>query len=369
MKFWLVLQLPVAILTVGVWYIYYSMSKRDERSASVAQWLLLVAVYFAVAIANMTQYSVWSWAIFLIGHLLVVCWIFNITARKMVDLVVGVAGIKLAADGIAVLTVTYFWVGEGTQQLMQTATASLYFLMILSVALVLWQKHLERKEAGERDRYRMALEERHNEIQLWMHDLKNHISCIHGLLEIRDYEGAMNYVKSMDDKLQQVAIQKFTDHTIVNILMTEIKQRAEADGVEFEYYTDGVALSFAESADICAILGNLLDNALESSRQSEDKVIHLDIYGNSEREVVIQVSNSCNQAPIVKASQLQSTKHDGKAHGFGLKSVENAAKRYGGHLQISYDDAEKTFKAIVVLQSPDEQQSLEAEIQPVEVNG
>ena len=113
--------------------------------------------------------------------------------------------------------------------------------------------------------------------------------------------------------------------------------------MEFEFYSDGVSLTFIDGADLCAILGNLLDNALEGSRKSEDKTIQIDVYEEASAMVKITVINSSDQAPLVKKQRLESTKLD------GLRSVEQAAKRYGGRLLVGYDEVERSFRAVVTL--------------------
>ena len=102
---------------------------------------------------------------------------------------------------------------------------------------------------------------------------------------LNDYQGAIEYIQNMDDNLKASSIQKFTDNMVANILLAEKKQRAEAEDMEFEFYSDGVSLAFVDGADACAILGNLLDNALEGSRKSVDKTIQIDIYEDPAGEI------------------------------------------------------------------------------------
>ena len=67
---------------------------------------------------------------------------------------------------------------------------------------------------------------------------------------------------------------------------------------------------------------------------------------------------------------MQTTKLDGKKHGYGLRSVEQAAKRYGGRLLVGYDEVERSFRAVVNLKPKDSQASLpEVTAELMEVNG
>ena len=366
--FWLVMQVPIAILTVGVWYVFYQTVHAEKRSRPV-QWLILSAAYFTAAAVYIMQWpSIWSWLIFLLGHLLSIPQIFDAPKTDTLKILLTVAVIRLLSDGVATLTIQQM--GSSLYGPLWVTVVTLYFLTILAVLLIWWQKQLEKKEAAAREVYQQTLQEKHDELQLWMHDMKNHLSCIRGLMELNDYQGAIEYIQNMDDKLKASSVQKFTDNMVANILLAEKKQRAESEEMEFEFYSDGVSLAFIDGADACAILGNLLDNALEGSRKSEDKTIQIDVYEESSGLIKITVTNSSDQAPLVKKQHLETTKLDSSKHGYGLRSVEQAAKRYGGRLLVGYDEVERSFRAVVTLRPQNNQTRLtEAPAGLMEVNG
>ena len=350
LMFWLVIEIPIAVLTVGVWYVFYQTVHANKRAQTV-QWFLLATAYFAAAAAYMFGWpAIWSWLIFLAGHGLLIPHIFGAPKADALKIVAVAVVIRLLAAGIANVTVAQL--GSMLSVPLWVTIVSLYFLTILAALLIWWQKQLEKKEAAAREVYEQTIQEKHDELQLWMHDMKNHLSCIRGLLELNDYQGAMEYIQNMDEGLKASSIQKFTDNMVANILLAEKKQRAEEEDMEFEFYSDGVSLAFVDGADLCAILGNLLDNALEGSRKSEDKTIQIDVYEEPAGAVKITVINSSDQAPLVKKQRLESTKLDGKKHGYGLRSVEQAAKHYGGRLLVGYDEVERSFRAVVSLYMP-----------------
>lgn len=368
LMFWLVMQIPIAILTVGVWYVFYQTVHAEKRSRPW-QWLILAVTYFAAAAVYIMQWpSLWSWLIFLLGHALSIPQIFAVQKTDTVKILFTVGVIRLLSDGIATITIHYM--GSALYGSFWVTVVTLYFLTILAVLLIWWQKQLEKREAAAREVYQQTVQEKHDELQLWVHDMKNHLSCIRGLMELNDYQGAIEYIQNMDDNLKASSIQKFTDNMVANILLAEKKQRAEAEDMEFEFYSDGVSLAFVDGADACAILGNLLDNALEGSRKSVDKTIQIDIYEEPTGEIKLTVTNSSDQAPLVKKQHLQTTKLDGKKHGYGLRSVEQAAKRYGGRLLVGYDEVERSFRAVVSLKPQNSQACLsEAPVELMEVNG
>ena len=69
-----------------------------------------------------------------------------------------------------------------------------------------------------------------------------------------------------------------------------------------------------------------------------------------DRFLFLMVKNSCSSDPFDEQGALPSSKTD-SGHGWGLKNIEQTAQKYGGRMQISWED--KTFVSVVMLQMPD----------------
>lgn len=99
--------------------------------------------------------------------------------------------------------------------------------------------------------------------------------------------------------------------------------------------------------DIVAILGNLLDNAIEASESSPDnQYIHLDIQYRPGR-MFIEVKNGYNGMINQENGELKTGKKDKQSHGIGLKSVETAVSHYDGEVKVEFDT--KEFRVNVML--------------------
>ena len=103
------------------------------------------------------------------------------------------------------------------------------------------------------------------------------------------------------------------------------------------------------SVDLCAILGNLLDNAIEAARQVPDRsgrTVTLTIR-RIHQMLVIKVENTFAAAPIQENGGLKTTKTGGGLHGWGLKSARTAAEKYDGMVQTSVSG--EVFRAVATL--------------------
>ncbi len=91
------------------------------------------------------------------------------------------------------------------------------------------------------------------------------------------------------------------------------------------------------SVDLVAILGNLLDNALEAAEGTEEdlRFINLTIRRINEM-LIIKLENGCKAAPVTAEGELKTTKQDTDLHGWGLKSVRTTAEHYDGTVETEY---------------------------------
>lgn len=84
--------------------------------------------------------------------------------------------------------------------------------------------------------------------------------------------------------------------------------------------------------DLCSIIGNLLDNAMEGCEkvtQIKDRFIRIYI-GVFKGQLYISITNSADETKKTRAGNYLTTK--GGGHGFGLKRIDTLVKKYHGYL-------------------------------------
>ena len=129
-------------------------------------------------------------------------------------------------------------------------------------------------------------------------------------------------------------------------------------GVRPLFYADARCLSFMSAFDLCAIFGNLLDNAVEAaaacagdsaSGTSSTPEVVLDVRPEK-GFVAIRCCNPYAGELRPVAGTFATTK-PGEGHGVGLRSVRTTVERYGGVLTV--DAAGGTFTAVAVIPQPE----------------
>lgn len=181
------------------------------------------------------------------------------------------------------------------------------------------------------------------------HDFHNHIGVLRQLLSHKKLEDAMQYLNELQAPVQEMTDTIWTGDETLDYLINSKAALAETGGIDMQVQVEFPRHTNIRSADLCAILGNLLDNALEAAGQApetEQRFIQLTIRRINQM-LVIKVENSSSVLPIKKDQALKTTKEDNGLHGWGLKSAQTAAEKYDGMVQTSYVD--HIFRAVVTL--------------------
>ena len=181
------------------------------------------------------------------------------------------------------------------------------------------------------------------------HDLHNHIGVLRQFLTHEKYGEAVRYLDELQAPVQNLTATVWTGDETADYLINSKAAAAEADGIRFHVQVEFPRRTNIRSVDLCAILGNLLDNAIEAARQVPDpsgRTVALTIR-RIHQMLVIKVENSLAASPVQEGGELKTTKTGGGLHGWGLKSAQAAAEKYDGMVQAGV--SEEVFRAVATL--------------------
>ena len=180
------------------------------------------------------------------------------------------------------------------------------------------------------------------------HDLHNHIEAIYQCLKQGDFDTATTYCEDLRTPVREISQtvwtgDKTTDYLISSkIALAEQMKVKTRVNIEYPYNTN------IRSVDMTAILGNLLDNALEAAAAAPEDFRFLNLTVRRINDMlIIKVENGCGKAPVLHDGELRTTKEDTALHGWGIKSVSAAAQRYEGTVDTAF--ANGVFQAVVTL--------------------
>lgn len=204
-------------------------------------------------------------------------------------------------------------------------------------------KSENRKLQTEKEYYDI-LDHQNQQLMAYAHDAKNHLSAIRNLSENPQIN---EYIKKLSDQLKEYAYNCHSGNKILDVVINKYVTECKMHKVNFSYDVKSSNLNNMEDIDLVAVLGNLMDNALRAARQSKEKHISLATTWRNSYSVII-IANSSDTKPLFYGKRLLSTKENGNANGFGLRSVGNTLKKYGGDFDWEYN-AEKHIFSVTVM--------------------
>lgn len=165
------------------------------------------------------------------------------------------------------------------------------------------------------------------------HDMDHHLQTIYHLAAEADNTAIMEYISGIGEPVRELSGILWTGVGIVDAVLNVKKELAEEKGFLLDIDAELPANTGIDSGDFCAILGNLLDNAIEAmERQGVDgspEPIRVSLR-RINHFLMIQVSNPCREQPAEKKGIFRSQKADAARHGWGLKSVKKVVLKYDG---------------------------------------
>jgi len=170
-----------------------------------------------------------------------------------------------------------------------------------------------------------------NELRSFRHDYKNHMIVVKSYLENGKTDEAQKYLDRINNSAGSSMYRISTGNLVADAILNAKAEEAQRENISFTF-RGAVPKDDIAGEDICTIISNLLDNAIEACRKIEtEKWIEAEgIVKNG--NYIFSVTNVCAVAPKKHNSSIRTSKSDSKNHGFGLKNVKAVAEKYNGAL-------------------------------------
>lgn len=168
------------------------------------------------------------------------------------------------------------------------------------------------------------------------HDMNNHMSILQGFLSVGAYEEMEAYLSSLTQELSLANSFYFPENKVLSVLLNSKISKASQLGIEFETEILTSKTPFSER-DLCAVIGNVIENAIEASSVHEKPYIYFTMY-QDKGQLHIQCENTFVTAPVFKNGRPLTTKEDKTAHGIGTQNICSIVNAYHGTTGFSADE-------------------------------
>ena len=248
---------------------------------------------------------------------------------------------------ISILLLVYF--GVNTNELNASMIIALLFLVILNLLIVDIYENFERTFISKRDylnirnsidKYMSQIEKEKqsvSEIRKINHDIKNHLVAINSYIDENENKKASECINELLPKLRfQKNIEYCKDELINGMLNYKVKE-AENKDIKVSVNVNIDTVINIDSFDVTIILGNLLDNAIEASMETDKKLIDIKLY--TDRGLFfIEIKNSYKTIIKIDKENYLTTKDDKEAHGVGIQNVRKIVDKNEGYFKTKQID-------------------------------
>ena len=162
----------------------------------------------------------------------------------------------------------------------------------------------------------------------WRHDYHNHIQTLKGYVSLNRYEEANIYLSELDEDLTGVDHLVKSGNIVIDVILNSKITLAISREIDVTVDVFAPEKLTVSDIDLCVILGNLMDNAIDACMEIENwENRFLRIYmGKLKNQYYISLTNSTARSERVDKYR---TNKNNLTHGHGLKRIDRASEKYG----------------------------------------
>ncbi|MNJ37014.1 hypothetical protein D3C77_318190 [compost metagenome] len=166
-----------------------------------------------------------------------------------------------------------------------------------------------------------------------IHDTHQQFLYIEECINRNELAAAREHIKATLNKVEGAYHRVNTGNLVIDALVTNTLNIGQANGIKINtklsLYSQELNM---DRYDLCVVLGNMLDNAVEASKKvkiAEDRYILIKIHSD-EQALFIHILNHMEN----EAVHLRSHKENPDIHGIGLTNISRICDKYGGNMTI-----------------------------------
>ena len=191
------------------------------------------------------------------------------------------------------------------------------------------------------------VENMYRQIRGWRHDYRNHIQMMKVLAASGDMDALKVYLDELDTDLNTVDTVVKTGNPVADAILNSKISLARSRNIPTQVDAHiPVKLKMSE-LDLCCIIGNLFDNAMEASMALPEEKrmirVYMDMKGT---QLYISFTNFTAAKKLSKVGKGFKTSK-GEGHGFGLVRIDDIVSRYDGYLSRNSEDGAFTTEILI----------------------
>ena len=210
------------------------------------------------------------------------------------------------------------------------SAAALFFLIRLVVYDMI-DRRIERFQSESIEIQVLEIQNMYKQVRGWRHDYRNHIQNMKIQLAAGNYQGLDKYLSELAEDLNTVDTVIKTGNVMADAILNSKLSVAEKLNVRLNVKAAVPQDLPMSDVELCAVMGNLLDNAVEACAALPEDERFIRVYiGRVKGQFYLSVQNSAGKVKKNGASYI--TTKQGENHGYGIFRIDRVVNKYGGYV-------------------------------------
>lgn len=194
--------------------------------------------------------------------------------------------------------------------------------------------HLLEKQVSAQINHYEKMEKLNNDMRTFRHDYINHLNSILALIDSGSLTDAKEYIEKLTDSAHSRSSNFHTGNSLADAILAD-KSDGCKEFADIEF--DGYISDKIDNSDMCVILANSLDNAVEACRKCKGRSVIGISAGLRQGYWTMTMKNPSDVSENYEGIPATS-KENTRDHGFGLLSIERTVKKYDGTMQVKNEN-------------------------------
>lgn len=187
----------------------------------------------------------------------------------------------------------------------------------------------------------------YRKIRGWRHDYRNHIQTMKVLAAEGDLDALKKYLDKLDEDLNTVDVVVKTGNKMTDAILNSKISLAKSKGINVIADAKVPVELKMSDIDLCIVIGNLFDNAIEASLALPEEERLIRLYMDIKNTQLYMCLTNFTSVKKLKKQGGRYVTTKGEGHGFGLVRVDDIIERYGGYISRNSEDGAFTTEIML----------------------
>lgn len=191
------------------------------------------------------------------------------------------------------------------------------------------------------------VENMYKQMRGWRHDYRNHLQMLKAYASSGDLNAVRKYLDELDEDLTSVDMAVKTGNPMADAILNSKISLARSKHIQVQADAEIPLALTTSDLDLCVIIGNLFDNAMEASMALPEERRMIRVYMDMKNtQLYISFTNFTATRKMKKVGGIFRT-GKGEGHGFGLIRIDSIVERLGGYLSRNSEDGAFTTEILI----------------------